>query len=49
MEKAKYLLKITPDPIEAIALQVGYEDITFFRRLFKRAVGVSPMNYRRRC
>lgn len=48
MEKAKYLLKITPDPIEAIALRVGYEDITFFRRLFKREVGVSPMNYRRR-
>lgn len=48
MEKAKYLLKVTADPIEAIALRVGYEDITFFRRLFKREVGVAPTNYRRR-
>lgn len=48
VDKAKYFLQVTPDPVDAIALRVGYEDITFFRRLFKREAGMSPVTYRRR-
>ena len=36
------------DPIEAVALEVGYQDASFFSRLFRRKVGLSPAQYRRR-
>ena len=48
IEEAKQMLETTEDPIEAIARQVGYEDPTSFRRLFKRVSGVTPGRYRRR-
>jgi AraC-like DNA-binding protein len=35
-------------PIDEVALAVGYEDPNFFRRLFKRRVGVTPARYRQR-
>lgn len=48
IEEAKQMLESTQTPIEAIASEVGYEDSHFFRRLFKRAVGVTPSEYRRK-
>ena len=36
------------DSIEAIANEVGYEDTSFFGRLFRRKVGVAPGEYRLR-
>ena len=34
---------------ERIALEVGYEDAAFFRRLFRRHVQLTPSEYRKRC
>jgi transcriptional regulator GlxA family with amidase domain len=31
-----------------IAVETGYEDPNFFRRLFKRKVGITPARYRQR-
>jgi len=48
IEEAKQLLESTKTPIEEIAVEVGYEDSNFFRRLFKRTVGVTPAKYRQK-
>ena len=48
LEEAKQLLESGEDPVEAIAQQVGYEDAAFFGRLFRRKVGVTPAQYRKR-
>ncbi len=48
LEEAKQLLESTELPIEAVALDVGYQDAGFFARLFKRKVCVTPAQYRRR-
>lgn len=48
VEEAKYLLETTMAPVEAIANQVGYEEASFFGRLFRRRVGLTPAAYRRR-
>lgn len=34
--------------MEAVANTVGYEDSSFFGRLFRRKVGVTPAQYRKR-
>ena len=31
-----------------VALEVGYQDASFFSRLFRRKVGMTPAQYRRR-
>jgi transcriptional regulator GlxA family with amidase domain len=41
-------LEFTRDSIEQVALAAGYEDAGGFRRIFKRVVGLSPAEYRRR-
>ncbi|MDI5921324.1 helix-turn-helix domain-containing protein [Halomonas sp. LR5S13] len=48
VDEAKRLLERTRQPIDEIAWSVGYEDPTFFRRLFKRRVGVTPGAHRRK-
>ncbi len=48
LEEAKQVLETTDMPIDAVANEVGYEDSSFFRRLFRRKVGLSPHAYRRR-
>ena len=48
IEEAKQMLETEPTAIEDIAFAVGYEDPTFFRKLFRRRVGVTPAQYRRR-
>jgi transcriptional regulator GlxA family with amidase domain len=47
IEKAKELLEGTGGDFEAITAKVGYEDVSSFRRLFKRSTGLSPAQYRR--
>jgi transcriptional regulator GlxA family with amidase domain len=48
LEEAKQMLETTDEPVEAIANQVGYEDTSYFGRLFHRKVGITPAQYRRR-
>lgn len=48
LEEAKQMLETKDLPVEAIANEVGYEDASFFGRLFRRKVGLTPLNYRRR-
>jgi transcriptional regulator GlxA family with amidase domain len=48
LEEAKQMLETTDTPIERIAVDVGYQDDSFFRRLFRRRVGLTPRAYRQR-
>ncbi len=48
IEEAKHLLETTRTPVEMVAVEAGYEDPNFFRRLFKRRVGITPARYRQR-
>lgn len=46
MEAAKKRLEATLDNVNEITFQIGYEDSSTFRRLFKRYTGISPREYR---
>jgi transcriptional regulator GlxA family with amidase domain len=48
LEEAKQMLETTADAPDAIAYAIGYQDPTFFRRMFKRRTGVTPSRYRQR-
>ncbi len=48
LEEAKKLLETTELTLDLLAERVGYEDPTFFSRLFRRSVGLTPAQYRRR-
>ena len=47
IEESKRLLEQGDLPIEEVSEEVGYMDVSFFRRLFKRLTGLSPGQYRR--
>lgn len=47
IEHGKELLQSTRIPVEEISARVGYSDASFFRRLFKRLTGLTPIAYRR--
>lgn len=47
VEAAKRLLESSQASVEEIAFDVGYENVAFFRRLFKRCSGLGPSAYRR--
>jgi AraC-like DNA-binding protein len=46
MDKAKTLLVRSDLPISDIGLEVGYNDSSFFIRIFKKSTGVAPGRYR---
>lgn len=48
LEEAKQMLESTQLPVEAVAMEVGYQDASFFGRLFRRKVALTPAQYRRR-
>ena len=47
IEEAKRMLENGATPVTDISFEIGYEDPSFFRRLFKRLTGVTPSQYRR--
>lgn len=47
IEEAKRLLELGEVPVDEISAAVGYEDASFFRRLFKRSTSLTPREYRR--
>lgn len=47
IEAAKKLLENRDTGIEQIALEIGYEDFSDFRKVFKRLTGVTPLAYKR--
>ena len=47
IEEAKRLLESSTRSADAISAAVGYEDASFFRRLFRRRTGLTPLRYRR--
>ena len=48
LEEAKQILERSDMAIEVVANEVGYEDASFFSRLFRRKVGLTPAQYRLR-
>jgi transcriptional regulator GlxA family with amidase domain len=47
IEEAKRMLETTAVSVDEISAAVGYENASFFRRLFRRRCGVGPAAYRR--
>ena len=47
IETAKNLLSVTRKSIKTISYEVGYDDASFFARLFRQHTDLSPNNYRR--
>ena len=48
IERARELIEGGRGGIEDVGAEVGYEDPTFFRRLFRRTTGLTPAAYRRK-
>ncbi|MGE0800368.1 MAG: GlxA family transcriptional regulator [Lautropia sp.] len=48
LEEAKQMLESGDLAVERIAVEVGYQDASFFGRLFRREVAMTPAQYRRR-
>ena len=47
MERAGELLRQTQLPVQIIAERVGYSDVTFFIRVFRKVNGCTPLQYRK--
>ena len=45
---ARRMLEDGAPSIKQVGLNVGYEDVAFFRRVFKRHSGMTPVSYRER-
>lgn len=46
IQAAKAMLERDAKPVQAISTDVGYDDVAFFRSLFKRIVKMTPSEYR---
>jgi transcriptional regulator GlxA family with amidase domain len=46
--RAKQLLELGSTPLDQIVVECGYEDVSSFRKLFSRHVGMTPREYRSR-
>lgn len=48
IDEARHLIEAGATETNDVGFQVGYQDPTFFRRLFRRTTGLSPSAYRRK-
>jgi transcriptional regulator GlxA family with amidase domain len=46
--RARELLEFSRKSVQEIALNIGYDDVGAFRRVFRKIVGLTPSEYRRR-
>ena len=47
LEHARQLLQESAVPVTEVALQSGYQNVSYFIRCFKKMYGVSPLKYRK--
>lgn len=47
LEHARQLLQESTVPVTEVALQSGYQNVSYFIRCFKKMYGVSPLKYRK--
>jgi transcriptional regulator GlxA family with amidase domain len=45
---ARQLLEVDYKSVQEVCYQVGYEDLAFFRSVFKRYAGLPPKEYKQR-
>ena len=48
VERAQLLLFSTDNPVKEIAYQLGFNDYSYFIRLFHKLIGITPQEYRMR-
>ena len=48
ISRARELLEFSRKSVDSIALNAGYEDVGGFRRVFRKIIGLTPSDYRRR-
>lgn len=46
LNQATYLLNTTTIPIADVAIAIGYDNIAYFHRIFRKRFGVTPRTYR---
>ena len=47
IERAQFLLRREDMALKQVAAEVGFNDVYYFSRTFKKIAGISPSNYRR--
>jgi AraC-like DNA-binding protein len=48
VERAKHMLSVTSLPLESVGKLSGFQTRNYFHRVFKRAVGMTPIEFRER-
>ncbi|MDR0262854.1 MAG: AraC family transcriptional regulator [Sphingobacterium sp.] len=48
IEKAQLMMLVDEDNIQQLSFKLGFENISYFNRLFKKITGETPMAYKRR-
>ena len=48
ISRAREMLEFSRTSIDEIAARIGYEDVGAFRRVFRKIVGLTPSDYRRK-
>ncbi|MFD0712507.1 helix-turn-helix domain-containing protein [Paenibacillus sp. GCM10027626] len=46
LQRAKHLLQYTHKTVDSIALEIGFQDSPYFRKVFKKHEGITPTQYR---
>ena len=47
LSRASYLLRESPDPVTKVAQECGFDNFSYFSRIFSKRYGVSPRRYRK--